>query len=61
MMMAVMVLIALMVVLVMVMVGENRVGFEDNDDDENPKVNHRRDGRMPAYRPTLKRQLLQPF
>ena len=61
MMKAVMVLMALMVVLVMVMVVENCVGFDDNDDDENPKVNHWRDGRMPAYRPTLERQLLQPF
>ena len=60
-MMAVMVLMALMVVLVMVMVGENRVGFEDNDDDENLMVNHWRDRRMPAYWPTLGRQLLQPF
>ena len=52
----------MMMLIIMVIVSENDIGFDVNaDDDENPKVNHWSDGRMQAYRPTLGRQLLQPF
>ena len=63
MVMAEMIMVTVMMMLIiMVIVAENGVGFVDDDnDDENPKVNHWRNGRMPAYRPTLERQLLQPF
>ena len=51
----------MMMLIIMVIVAENGVGFDVNDDDEIPKVNHWRDERMAVYRPTLGRQLLQPF